>query len=79
MTCKHCGTDDQTCGCIIADCGHTIGPEMGDFPPCETCGQCVQCCPHFCPECANHETACTCICMACGEEIGEACACDENP
>jgi hypothetical protein len=62
---------------ITAACHHRISPERDDAPPCETCGACEACCPHYCPVCLNHETACTCPCALCGE-ASYRCGCEEE-
>jgi hypothetical protein len=49
--CIHCHqangstrTDADGCQCIEATCGHIIGPDTDDLPPCEVEGFCEHCC-----------------------------------
>jgi hypothetical protein len=49
--CVHCRKPDvieyrgiDGCHCLEADCGHIIGPDTDDLPPCEDEGFCEHCC-----------------------------------
>jgi hypothetical protein len=56
--CVHCRkpddithTDLDGCYCVTANCGHVIGPDTDDVPPCDDCGRCEACCPCVCELC----------------------------